>query len=113
MYRSDRDGFLREFVFVGLFVSRPVLLPRTEDARFWREDHGDSRKSVVVGAGLEEPFNPNDESSLRLRFADSVTREGCFIGRGDTPRDERGEGVAPRERGPSDRRVVERPDANG
>lgn len=37
--------------------------------------------------------------SLLCRPSDSVAREGCLIGRGDTPLEANGDGVAPRDRG--------------
>lgn len=96
---------------------RPVSLPSTEDARLWSDDHEESRKSAAPRAedAFDEPFQPSEEVSLRPRRFNSVTREGCVIGSGDVPRDDNGEGVAPRERVAPDsvESVVDRPEANG
>jgi hypothetical protein len=97
IYTSDRDGFLRVCVFVVLFeVTRPASLPSTEDARLWREDHEESRKSAAPrdDVAFDDPFQANEDVSLRLpRLVDSVARDGCVIGSGDAPRDDNGEGV--------------------
>ena len=46
--KRDRDGFLREWPFDPTLVAlRPVSLPSTEDAKFCREDHDESRKSAA------------------------------------------------------------------
>lgn len=77
-----------------------MSLPSTEDARFWSEDHGESKKSPVPrdDDAFEDPFQPSDVVSFRLRRLGSVTRDGCFIGSGEAPREDNGEGVAPRDR---------------
>lgn len=116
IYTSDRDGFLRACILFEFGVFRPVSLPSTEDARLWSDDHDESRKSLVPrdDVALDDPFHPSIDASLWPRLFDSVTREGCVIGSGDVPRDDNGEGVAPRERAPpvSVDRVVDRPEVN-
>lgn len=102
IYTSDRDGFLRVCVLFALFgVFCPASLPNTDDARFWSDDQDESRKSAAPrdDEAFDDLFHPSDPVSLRRpRYAESVTREGCVIGNGDVPREDRGEGVAPRER---------------
>lgn len=107
-------------VFVAIFgVTRPASLPSTEDARLWREDHEESRKSAAPpdDEAFDGPLQENDVGPLRVPgLIDSVARDGCLIGSGDAPRDDNGEGVAPRDRviPPSEgARVVDNPEANG
>lgn len=119
IYTSDFDGFLRECPFAALFVVfGPVSLPSTDDARLWREDHDESRKSAAPREeeeAFDDPFQAKEDASFRLRLLGCVTREGCFMGSGEVPRDDSGEGVAPRDRvvPTSAERVVERPDVKG
>lgn len=91
---------------------RAMSLPRTEDARLWSDDQDASRKSTAArddSARLRRAWssrrNPPRELLFRAaaapRLGDSsavVAREGCLIGRGETPRDGCGEGVLPRDR---------------
>lgn len=118
IYTSERDGFRLLCLLDALFgVLRPISLPRTDDARLWSDDHDESRKSAAACdvVPFEALSQPNDDVSLRPRLTVSVTREGCVIGNGDVPRDESGEGVAPRDRvvPTSADRVVDRPKENG
>jgi hypothetical protein len=100
-------------------VARPVSFPSTEDARLWRDDHDESRKSAAPRdeEAFDDPFQANELVSLRVpRLIDSVARDGCFIGSGEAPRDDNGEGVAPRDRvvPPSEgARVVDNAEENG
>ena len=67
IYTSDRDGFLLECPFVALLaVLRPASLPSTDDARLWREDHEESRKSAAPreDEAFDAPFQPKVNPSL-------------------------------------------------
>lgn len=94
-----------------------MSLPKTEDAKLCNDDHDESRKSAAPREddAWENPFQLNGVASLRVRLAGSVTRDGCFMGNGDVPREDRGDGVAPRERvvPTSADNVVDRPEAKG
>lgn len=95
-----------------------MSLPNTDDAKFCSDDHGESRKSVVPRdePAFDDPFQPSDVASFRFRRLGSVPRDGCFIGSGDAPRDDSGEGVAPRDRivpASEADRVVDRPAVEG
>jgi hypothetical protein len=66
IYTSDRDGFLVCDFVVLVGVVRPVSFPSTDDARLWREDHDESRKSAAPRdeEAFDDPFQANELGSL-------------------------------------------------